>query len=499
MLEKKLTLRMIRCLVVSCAMASCWSSPLFADISLPRIFSDHMVLQQNTQVEIWGIAEANEKIEINFDDQTVSVTANGNGDWTGSLQTPAAGGPYQVEVKSKVGETKVVLNDVMIGEVWICGGQNNMEFPATKTINSEVELQKAKDFSGIRFFTVGHTTATERFSDIAKADGWNVCNPDSVAQFSAVSYFFGRNLAENLEVPVGLIHVAKSGTPCEAWTSRESLENKPELAELLKHWEENDDPTDHNRPSNLFNGMVAPLKGTKFRGFIWYQGESNVGRGKQYATLFPLLIETWRQELNQNTAPFLFVQLAPRRYDARNPADLAEIWDAQLNAHRDTPNTGIVITTDIGDPESLEPENKQEVGRRLALWAFAKIYPDALRKKEIMVPSAYCGPLYKSMEKVEGSNKIKIFFDHTADGLECRGSEVLTHFLICGNDQQFVPAKAVILDGAIIVSADEVQEPIAVRFAWDDSAVPNLFNSAGLPASPFRTDDFDLLSNEVHF
>ena len=387
-----------------------------------------MVLQQNSLVEIWGIAEANEEIEISFNEQTVSATANAQGNWTGSIQTPKAGGPYQVEVKSKNGQTKVVLNDVMIGEVWICGGQNNMAFPVAETLNAESEIEKAKDFSNLRFLTVGHNVATERFTELAKADGWNVCNPDSVTQFSAVSYFFGRHLTESLGVPVGLIHCSKTGTKCEAWTSRKSLESKPELAELLKHWDENDDPTDHDRPASLFNGMIAPLKGVKFRGFTWYQGESNVGRGSQYATLFPLLIDTWRTELSNPEAPFLFVQLAPHRYE--HPEDLAEIWDAQLKTFRTTSNTGIVVTTDIADLETLEPRNKQEVGRRLSLWAFATVYANELKAAQIAIPAAHSGPIYQAMERVEGTNQIKITFDHIADGLECRGEGALTNFLI---------------------------------------------------------------------
>ncbi len=498
MLENEIAKQMIRHIARGCLLALLMPVTLLADISLPRIFSDHMVLQRNSQVEIWGIAEANQEIEIHFNEQVVSAVADASGNWTGAIQTPEAGGPYQVEVKSKSDETKVVLNDVMIGEVWICGGQNNMAFPVADAFNAEAEIENAKDFPNLRLFTINHNVATERFTDIAKAEGWNVCSPDSITQFSAVAYFFGRNLTETLKVPIGLIHCSKSGTQCEAWTSRKALERKPELEPLLKHWDENDDPTDHNRPGNLFNGMVAPLKGLKFKGFLWYQGESNNGRGRQYATLFPLLIQCWREELEHVDAPFLFVQLAPHRYEQRAAEELAEIWDAQLKTYRSTHNAGIVVTTDIADTENLEPKNKQEIGRRLALWAFADVYGEELKNLEVQGPAACSGPLFKSMEKIKDSNKIQVTFDHVAEGLTCKGSE-LNLFLICGADQNFVPATAVIQEDSVIVSADEVENPTQVRFAWDDTAKPNLYNSANLPAAPFRTDNFKLLSDEVDF
>lgn len=498
MLENQIVKRMIRCFALGCILAILVPATLLADISLPRIFSDHMVLQRNSKVEIWGIAEADQAIEIHFNEQIVSAVADAEGNWTGTIETPDAGGPYQVEVKSKSDAAKVVLNDVMIGEVWICGGQNNMSFPVAETINAEKEIEKAKGFPNVRLFTINDNVATERFTDIAKADGWNVCSPDSISPFSAVSYFFGRNLNETLEVPIGLIQCAKSGTPCEAWTSRKALERMPELDPLLQHWDENDDPTDQNRPGNLFNGMVAPLKGIKFKGFLWYQGESNNGRGRQYATLFPLLIQCWREELQHVDAPFLFVQLTPHRYDQRASEELAEVWDAQLKTFRSTHNAGIVVTTDISDVENLEPKNKREIGRRLALWAFADVYDEELTALEIQVPAACCGPLYKSMEKIKGTNKIEITFDHIAEGLQSNGTK-LSDFTICGADQKFVPADAEIQDGKIIVSAEEVEDPTQVRFAWNDSAAPNLFNSANLPASPFRTDNFKLLSEEVDF
>lgn len=479
--------------------ASALSQQCVADITVPRIFSDHMVLQQNSQVEVWGNAEPDQALEISFNGQTVDVTASSDGKWSGVIGTPTAGGPYQLEIKAKKDQAKIVLNDVMVGEVWICSGQSNMEWPVSKSLSPESVIQNSKKFPNVRLFSASHSATPEPLDDFAKATGWNTCGPEFVANFSAVAYHFGQNLNENLDVPIGLIDSSWGGTRCEAWTPRSALEAEDELAPLLKHWDENDNPTSRHRPSNLFNGMIAPLKGVKFRGFIWYQGEANVGRGNQYAKLFPTMIENWRKELNNADAPFLFVQLAPYRYGNRAPEALAEVWDSQLKTLLNCSNTGMVVTTDIGDVKDIHPKNKKEVGRRLALWALAKTYRAELEAKKIDVPQSYSGPIYQSMERIKDTNQIKISFEHVGESLVRRGGEELLHFSICGSDQKFVKAVAEIQDGSVVVFATEVEDPIAVRFGWSDSSEPNLFNAAGLPASPFRTDDFPLNSLDSHF
>ena len=469
-----------------------WPAIVAADISLPKIFSDHMVLQQSSNVAIWGKASPSQEIEISFNDVTVQAVADAEGNWRGTIETPVAGGPYELEVKSKDDDTKVIFTDVLVGEVWICSGQSNMEWPISKSLNPGTEIENAKEFSEIRLFTVNHNATPETLGDFSKTKGWDVCNPESVADFSAVAYFFARELKRELKVPVGLIHTSWGGTRCEAWISEQALKNQTELAPLLNHWKENDDPTSRHRPSSLFNGMIRPLKDVQFRGFLWYQGEANVGRGHQYQTLFPTLIKDWREQLSMPEAPFYFVQLAPHRYGKHPPEALAEIWGAQLKTWQTVPKTGMVVTTDIGNLENIHPKNKQEVGRRLALWAMADTYADLVEG----APEPPSGPAYQSFEQINDSNKLILSFEY-AEGLKSSDEQPLSCFTICGEDKVFVPAIAKVVDDKVIVYADEVALPVAVRFAWDDTSVPNLVSGSGLPASPFRTDDYPLLSREV--
>jgi sialate O-acetylesterase len=316
--------------------------------------------------------------------------------------------------------------------------------------------------------------------------------------FSAVAIYFAHHLrhrwsegtatAEGAgsmsDMPLGLIQAAWGGTPAEAWTSREGLDAEPSLKPLLDHWDSLGEKNEL-APACLFNGMIAPMRNYSIRGVIWYQGEANVGRGDQYRTLFPRLIRDWRAQFRQGDFSFYFVQLAPFRYGGMDPAQLPEAWDAQRRA-LELPNTGMAVATDLGDFADIHPRAKDEVGRRLALWALAQDYSD----KSIV----YSGPMVDSWE-VEGS-WIRIRFRHVAEGLVDPG-EPLREFTICGEDRKFVPAQARV-EGThdVLVWADGVDRPVAARFAWQDTPQPNLFNSAGLPASPFRTDDFVLLSAE---
>jgi sialate O-acetylesterase len=293
-----------------------------------------------------------------------------------------------------------------------------------------------------------------------------------------------------------LINTSWGGTACEAWTSLPTLQANPEYQPMLQHWESIPEPLNPNRPSNLFNGMLAPLKGFKFRGAIWYQGEANVGRGEQYRTLFPTMINDWRNYLAQGEQfPFYFVQIAPFRYEGRPPVALAELWDAQLHAFRSVPNVRMATTCDIGNLKDIHPANKQDVGKRLALWALHDLYDQERRNPE--PPIVPCGPVFRE-HQIDGS-KIRIKFDYASPGLVAAESEQLSWFTICGADGQFAPAQAKIEGEEVVVWSPDVAEPKHVRFAWDDSAVPNLFNQAGLPAAPFRTDRFELLSKGVNF
>ena len=483
-----------------------WGSSLRGDISLSKIFTDHMVLQQNSTVKVTGTAEPSQKLAVKFSQQVSKVTADAQGDWVATIQTPVAGGPFELEVAAEEGEPKVVLSNVMVGDVWVCAG-HNMEWPVSKSLNPDTEIELSKNFPSLRLFSVDHSASVVALTDFAKVDPWRICSPETVSEFSATAYFFGRELSKGLkteeqaiDTPIGLIDSSWEWSSCEAWASRSSMDAVESLAPMLKHWDENDEfPTDKNRPGNLYNGMIAPMAGFPIRGIIWYQGEANHGRAHQYATLFPTLISDWRKTFGNEKLPFYFVQLAPYRYQDESPQGLPEIWDAQLKTLKSVPHTSMVVTTDIGDSEEIHPKNKQEVGRRLSLIALSNCYDDteANTGEESTNQIVSSGPIYSSMS-IE-KDRIRILFEH-AKGLGVRNEdEGLDCFLICGEDRKFYPAQAVIDGEAVKVSSDKVSKPVAVRFVWDDSAEPNLINGAGLPASPFRTDDFKLLSEGRDF
>ena len=450
-----------------------------ADVKLPAIFSPAMVLQQKSDVAIWGWADAGEEVTVSLGETKVSGKGGADGKWLVKLKTPAAGGPFTLAVK---GKNEINLPDVLVGEVWVCSGQSNMQWTVRQAENPEGEAKQA-NYPQIRMFSVQRNIADKPQDDCQGS--WVVCSPETVSSFSAVGYFFGRELHKELQVPVGLINTSWGGTICEAWTCQEALGSEADL----KHFAEKKVTIDTakmnpNQPSVLFNAMINPLVPYGIKGAIWYQGESNRARAEQYRKLFPTMIADWRKHFEQGNFPFLFVQLAPFDYGNADPAELAEIWEAQTKTLTVSPNTGMAVTTDIGNIKDIHPKNKQEVGRRLALWALAKTY----EKPDLV----YSGPLYESMS-VEG-NKIRLKFQHTAGGLVAEGGKPLSHFTIAGDDHKFVPAKAEIDGETIVVSSPEVGKPVAVRFAWEDTAEPNLFNKANLPASPFRTDDLPLVT-----
>lgn len=467
-----------------------------ADITVARIFSDHMVLQQQAKVRIWGTTKPQRKLIIAFNDQETAVEADAQGKWSGVLETPVAGGPYTIEVRAETGEPRVQFSNVMVGEVWICSGQSNMEWPIEKAEAPEREIAGSKDFPNIRFLDIQHSALLDPNGDLTKANGWDVCNPETARTFSATAYFFGRRLNQELNIPIGLVKTTWGGTPCEAWISSEALAGEPGLKPLLDHWETLEVAAAPHRPANLYNGMVAPLRGITFRGVIWYQGESNVKRAEQYRTLFPLLISDWRKQLaGGREFPFYFVQLAPFRYSNNAVEALAELWDTQLETYRTTPNLGIVVTTDVTELNDIHPRNKQAVGARLAGWALSDCYRGLPTTSEpVNVPS---GPLYRNKE-ISG-HEIRINFDFVAEGLVAKDDEPLNWFTVCGADQKFVAASARIEGDQVVVWSDEITDPREVRFAWSDTATPNLFNSFGLPASPFRTDRYPLSSEGNHF
>ena len=490
-----------------------------ADVKLPAIFGSSMVLQRDKPIAIWGWADKGEEVTVTLGEtNTAKATADADGKWMVKLAASKAtavadGSGLMLTVK---GKNTITLTNVLVGEVWICSGQSNMQWTVRQSSNADKAIA-ASSLPAIRLISVPRTPVAKPQQDFVGK--WEVCGPETVAQFSAVGFFFGRELLQNLNVPIGLINTSYGGTPVEAWTSMASLESVPSIKPLLVDWDkrvveqtadkiakQNEDALkkwqdaaakakaenkpapvkprpiveaarSQNRPANLYNGMIAPLVPLTVRGAIWYQGEGNVPRAHQYQTLFPLMIQNWRADFGADM-PFGFVQLAPFRYTRNDPAWGAELWEAQLLTLKKVPNTGMAIITDVGDVKDIHPTNKEAVGQRLALWARSQVYGE----KDIV----YSGPIYKS-HTIEGE-LVKIHFDHANGGLTSADGKPLTHFEVAGEDKVFKPADAKIGEKMLIVSSKEVAKPVAVRFAWRDDAEPNLTNRAGIPASPFRTD-----------
>ena len=485
-------------------------SPLsaWADVKLPAIIGSNMVLQQKTDAPLWGWAEPGERVRVqgSWQDSATSARADAQGRWQVKLATPAAGGTYTVTI---TGKNKITLENVLAGEVWVGSGQSNMQWAVRNSNDAEREIQAA-NYPEIRLFNVKRNTADDALSDCEGS--WQVCSPATVPEFSAVAYFFARSLHQEMRVPLGIINTSWGGTPAEAWTRRQILganddfkpiidrfevalegyaEAKEKHESRVEEWEKSakeakaagkraprrprfghlGDPGNPHRPGTLYNAMVAPLLPYRIAGVIWYQGESNAGRAYQYRTLFPAMIRNWRKDWGQGDFPFYFVQIAP--FKGQTP----EIREAQLMAHRSTPNTGVIVTMDIGNPDDIHPRNKQDVGKRLALWARAEHYGE----RDLV----HSGPLYRSF-KVEGE-KVRVSFDHIGSGLMAKNG-ALTDFVIAKNGGPFVPAQARIDGDSVVVWSDQVSLPAEVRYGWENAAQPNLFNMEKLPASPFRTD-----------
>lgn len=489
----------------------------FAQIKLPALISDNMILQQQASVALWGWAQPGEKIEIknSWSSKKVSVTAGADGKWLTHINTAKAGGPYTITF---TGANTITVNNVLLGEVWLASGQSNMEFFIGKTSNGSYtgvinhdEVMQDAEHPDIRTIDVPNKVADEPQYEF-KAE-WKMCTAKTIDTFSAVAYFFAREINKATGYPVGIINATWGGTPAESWTKKELLESDADLNAILVRYQKqvadfpqaNEKyradltawradssktkgaapvaplgPTSNKSPYKLYNGMIVPIEPYTLKGVIWYQGENNAEHAFQYRKLFPTMIANWRSDWKEPNLPFYFVQISPHR--SQNP----EIRDAQLYVYHHVPNTGMAVTTDNGDSLNIHPRNKELVGKRLALWALHNQYG----KKDIITS----GPLYKSM-KTEG-NKIRIYFDFDK-GLQAKDGP-LTEFTIAGDDQQFVPAQAVIEGNTIVVWSDAVKNPKAVRFAWKNVPHPNLYNEAGLPASPFRTDNWKLITEGLN-
>jgi len=497
---------------------ACTASVATADVTLPAMFSDHMVLQCDRALPVWGWADPGEKVTVTLAEQSQTATANDDGKWSVTLAALEAGGPHKLTVE---GNNTVEIADVLAGEVWVCSGQSNMAMSVGGSANFPEE-QAAAEHPGIRMFTVARSpaeTPQERCGG-----NWQVCSPATVGGFSATAYFFGRDLHKQLGVPVGLINTSWGGTPVQAWTSLEAQQALPELESMLASWKQQVDEYDPavakdryekqlagwskkaeeakaagktpprrprgpvdprlspHRPANLYNGMIAPLVPYALRGGIWYQGESNAGGAANlYGLQLTTMIKDWREVWGQGDFPFEWVQLPNFRAPQQQPVETSGwvIVQEEMLKSLALTNTGMAVTVDVGEAGNIHPKNKQAVGKRLALWALGTTYGKDL---------VHCGPLYKCSRKQDG--KIVVEFDHVGGGLAAEGNR-LKGFAVAGADKKFVFAEATIKGDTVVVSSPEVEDPVAVRYAWAANPDCNLFNRAGLPASPFRTDAWD--------
>ena len=489
------------------------SAPVLAKVTLQYVFGDNMVLQQGMPVPVWGWASPGETVKVRLASTEASTTADAKGEWKVSLPPLRAGGPHELIVR---GRNTIRLKNVLVGEVWICAGQSNMAMALAAIEGGDDEVASA-NHPQIRLCKVGRRPLGQPYRRVGST--WHPCTPQSVERFSAIAYLFGRELHKALGVPIGVLNCAMGSTQIEAWTPAEGFENSPALREIsesvtranaeyrrtlpsrlyqLEQWMgkaraalESGDPipvkaiwpshplSHYRQPTSVYNGMIYPLIPFAFRGALWYQGENNWGDGMLYHQKMKALVESWRKVWVQGDFPFYFVQLAPHRYaQGQFPYRLPELWEAQT-ASLSIPNTGMVVINDIvTDPRDFHPGRKKEVAERLALWALANTYD----RDDVV----FSGPLYKS-KSLEG-DKIRIRFDHVGGGLASRDDRPLTWFEIAGADGNFVKAQARISSDSVVVWSPAIPEPVAVRFAWHETARPNLINREGLPGSPFRTD-----------
>jgi sialate O-acetylesterase len=449
---------------------SIFSMNMFGKITLPSVFSDNMVLQQNSKVAIWGWAGPGETIKIvaswNTKD-TVKVKSDNSSEWKTSIQTIGAGGPYSIRI---LGSGNAELKNVMLGEVWICSGQSNMEMSVNwKLINGEEEASKANN-PNIRIFHVQKIGA-EYPQQTCEAT-WTMCTPETMRATSATGYFFARELQQKLHVPVGIIVSAWGGTPAEVWIEKSRIDNNPELSK--NKYKEHYDGWP-GTAGVLYNSMIAPIAPYGIAGAIWYQGESNCGNYTIYSLLMKTLIENWRADFKKDF-PFYLVQIAPYNYGDKGTSQYVREQEEMVT--KTVPNTGMVVISDLVDNiKDIHPKNKLDVGKRLANYALAETY-----KQNI---GAYKSPAFESMQVTK--DKVRLTFSNVTTGLKSKGKTPV-QFLIAGEDKNFFPATAKMDGSNIILSAKLVKAPVAVRFCFDNTSMPDVFSTEGLPLAPFRTD-----------
>jgi sialate O-acetylesterase len=480
-----------------------------ADVSLPNIFGEHMVLQREQKNRVWGKANPGEDVTVTIDKQTQSAKADDKGKWQVTLDPLPVGGPYTLKIK---GQNEVTFGDVLVGEVWICSGQSNMQWEVKQSTNGDLEAAAA-NYPKIRLISVPQVGTQEPQDNFNGK--WEVCTPQTVSNFSGVGYFFGRQLYQTLDVPIGLIDDAWGGSAAEAWVRRDILAADEKYKPLMDRWADMEKNYDQNvakwkeaadkakaegknppphpdgqmkgnhRPANIYNGVLKPTIGYGIRGVVWYQGESNAGRAYQYRDLFPLMIQSWRDEWKQGDFPFYWVQLADFQGEKAEPgeSDWAELREAQTMTQKRLPNTGEAVIIDIGEGKDIHPRNKLEVGKRLARLALVDVYG--------VKGISSRGPIYKSMEKQ--GDKIVLSFDHVDGGFRPFDVNELRGFTIAGEDKKFVNAEAKIVGpnkSQIEVSSKSVPNPVAVRYGWASNPIVNVYSDANLPLNPFRTDDW---------
>jgi sialate O-acetylesterase len=504
MIRRHLQLSRLQIGIVITSLLVSAALPASADVTLPSLLADHMVIQRGLPVHVWGMAAPQEAVSVTFRGETKSATADDLGRWNIFLSPGEAGGPFQLIIKAT---NTITLGDILVGDVWVASGQSNMEFPMTELRNAQTEIAAAQ-YPKIRLFLVKHKPADYPLENV-ESKGWTACSPETVAKASAVAYFFARNLQQKLGVPIGLVESFWGGTAAESWTSlhtlgadaalmpvfsarakmvdeqstnvlrqqREDVEFQKAVAQAKAEGKPLPWPQWHPdfaawAPAALYNGMIAPLTPFAIRGVIWYQGEANASpdRASLYARLFQTMIRDWRNSWGEGDFPFLFVQIANWNTEP------GELWPEVRNAQRQAlalRNTGMAVTIDIGDPDDIHPKNKQDVGLRLSLAARAIAYGEKIE---------WSGPLYRQVTPEE--HGLRLWFDH-ANGLMAKGATV-TGFELAGADGKYSAADAKVEGTSVVVSSATVPAPVSVRYGWAPNPNCNLFNQEGLPASPFQ-------------
>ena len=491
-----------------------------ADVTLAPLFTDHAVLQRDKPIPVWGGADAGESVSVTFGRQSKTTTAGPDGRWKVSLdKLPAESKGADLSV---AGKNTLVVHDVVVGEVWLCSGQSNMEFTVSRARDSAKEIAAA-NFPLIRHVKIRNTVAEDPAATV-KTSGWQSASPATVGSFTAVGYFFARDIFQKLNIPVGLVHSSWGGTPVESWMPAPTLARDPAFKVVGERWEKTlseypdkkaefdaalaewtpadaaakaqgdaehaawlkahpkprapRGPGDSWTPSGLFNGMIAPLVPYALRGALWYQGESNAAHADEYRLLFTSMITSWRKQFGQGEFPFFWVNLANYKGGGDSTGQTwAFLREAQTQA-LDLPNTGQALAIDIGDPNDIHPTNKQEVGRRLALLAKNRVYSSAVEDT---------GPTFANV-RLGGAGLI-VTFGHAGGGLTAR-DHPLEDVEVAGEDKVFHPAKATVSKSVLVAFSPDVKQPIAIRYAWRNAPDVNLYNGAGLPAVPFRSDNW---------